>query len=57
MASIAKAKTVLLLASGKAKREAVSRLLDETVTTDCPATLLKLHPDLILICDKDAMPE
>ena len=57
MASIAKAKTVLLLASGKSKREAVSRLLDETVTTDCPATLLKLHPDLILICDKDAMPE
>ena len=57
MASIAKTKTVLLLASGKSKREAVSRLLDETVTTDCPATLLKLHPDLILICDKDAMPE
>ena len=55
MRSIMKAKTIILLASGKSKQAAVARLLDETLTTDCPATLLKLHPNVILICDKDAL--
>ena len=54
MASIMKAKTIILLASGKAKARVVARLLDETITTEIPATLLKCHPNVILICDKDA---
>ena len=54
MASIMKAKTIILLASGKSKAAVVSRLVDETITTEIPATLLKCHPNVILICDKDA---
>ncbi len=54
MKSILKARTIILLASGKSKHEAVSALLDDRITTDCPATLLKLHSNVILICDKDA---
>lgn len=54
MASIMKAKTIILLASGKSKAAVVARLLDETITTEIPATLLKCHPDVILLCDKDA---
>ena len=54
MASIMKAKTIILLASGKSKAAVVSRLVDETITTEIPATLLKCHPNVILICDKEA---
>lgn len=54
MASILKAKTIVLLASGKAKHEAVKSLLDAKITTEVPATLLKVHPDVVLICDEEA---
>ena len=54
MASILKAKTIVLLASGKAKHDAVKSLLDDKITTDVPATLLKVHSDVVLICDEDA---
>lgn len=54
MASILKAKTIVLLASGKAKHKAVKSLLDAKITTDVPATLLKVHSDVVLICDEDA---
>lgn len=54
MASILKAKTIILLASGKSKHAAVKSLIDAKITTDVPATLLKVHPDVVLICDEDA---
>ena len=54
MVSIMKAKKIILLASGKGKHQAVSELLDDTITTANPSTLLKLHPDVTIICDKDA---
>ena len=54
MASIMKAKTIILLATGKAKHQAVSELLDDKITTQNPATLLKLHPNTIILVDKDA---
>lgn len=52
--SIFRAKKVVLLASGENKREAVENLLNDKLTTNSPATMLKLHPDLIVICDKAA---
>ncbi len=55
MASIMKAKTILLLATGKAKNQALTELLDDKITTANPATLLKVHPNVIVICDKDAL--
>ncbi len=54
MATIMKAKTIILLASGKGKAYAVKHLLDDKITPDVPATFLKLHPNVILICDKEA---
>lgn len=54
MASILKAGKILLLASGKGKHEAVVSLLNDKISTDIPATLLKVHPDVVLICDKEA---
>ncbi len=54
MASIMKAKKIMLLASGKGKHEVVKKLLDDKITTSNPATLLKLHKDVVIICDKEA---
>ncbi len=54
--TILKSKKILLLASGEAKREAVSKLLNEDITTKNPATMLKVHSDVVLICDKAAYP-
>lgn len=53
--SIMKARKIILLASGKNKRDAVRGLIDDTITTQNPATLLKLHKDVIIICDEEAM--
>lgn len=55
MASIiAYSKRIVLLASGADKFPAVSRLTDDKITTYVPATLLKVHPDVTVICDKTA---
>ena len=54
MASILSAKKIVILANGKGKHPAVKKLLDDTITTQNPATLLKVHPDVTLICDKAA---
>ena len=52
--SIFKARKIVILASGEGKAEAVKRMLCGKITTSCPASLLRLHPDVTLICDKDA---
>jgi len=57
MATILKAKKIVLLASGKSKAEVVKELLNDNISTSVPATLLKVHPDVILICDKEAYGE
>ena len=54
MASIMSAKKIVLLANGANKKDAVKALLDDKITPSVPATLLKIHPDVILICDKEA---
>lgn len=54
MASIMSAKKIVLLANGANKKAAVKELLNDKITTSVPATLLKLHPDVVLICDKAA---
>ena len=54
MASILKSRKIVLLASGRAKAAVVAELLKESINTSVPATLLNVHPDVVLICDKDA---
>lgn len=54
MGTILKAKKILLLANGKTKHDAIAALLDDAITTSIPATLLKTHPNVILICDEEA---
>lgn len=54
MASIMSAKKILLLANGKGKHAAISAMMTDKINTQIPATLLKLHPDVTVICDKEA---
>ncbi len=54
IASILKSKKIVILANGKNKHEAVAKLLTDEITTSNPATMLKVHSDVTLICDKDA---
>ena len=52
--SIFKARKIVILASGEGKAAAIKAMVDGKITTKCPASLLRLHPDVTLICDKDA---
>lgn len=52
--SVFKARKILLMASGSEKAEAVCAMLNGNITTQCPASLLCLHPNVTLICDRAA---
>ncbi len=52
--SILSSKKIVIMANGVNKHKAVSALLDEKITTSVPATMLKLHKDVVLICDREA---
>lgn len=54
MATIFKAKKIILLANGRSKLNAIKALMSDDITTDTPATMLKMHPDVTVICDYDA---
>ena len=54
MGTILKSKKIVMLISGKEKHEVLSELLNDDITTNNPATLLKVHPDVVIICDKAA---
>ncbi len=58
MGSIFSAKKILLLISGANKREAADYILNSgKIKTQCPASLLHLHPDVTVILDKEAAGE
>lgn len=52
--SILRARKIILLASGANKHEAVTALLSGKISTNCPASMLNLHADTILLCDRAA---
>lgn len=51
---IMQAKQILILASGVNKADAVYKTVCGAVTEDVPASVLQLHPNCILIADKEA---
>ena len=54
MASIMKARKILILINGAGKHAALKKLLSGKITTSCPATMLNMHSDVVVICDKEA---
>ncbi|HEY4531667.1 MAG TPA: glucosamine-6-phosphate deaminase [Kurthia sp.] len=53
ISSIARAKTVLLIAVGEKKRDALNALINGEATVDVPVTALKDHQDFIVLTDLD----
>lgn len=54
MGTILKSKRIVMLISGKEKHEVLSELLNDDITPSIPATLLKVHPNTVIICDRAA---
>lgn len=52
---IMQAKRVLMVASGKAKAEAVKAMLTGPITPRMPASILQFHRDFTLVADEEAL--
>jgi glucosamine-6-phosphate deaminase len=53
-ATIMGSKRILLLASGSAKATAIQNMLEGPLDENCPATLLRFHPNATLVLDREA---
>lgn len=53
--NIMEAKKIVLLASGKAKANAIKQLLSGEITANVPASVLQLHHDVTIIADEEAL--
>lgn len=51
---ILRAKKIILIALGEGKQQAVKALEDGRITPENPSTILKVHPDVTVLCDKEA---
>ena len=48
------ARKIIILANGAAKHEAVAKMLEGKLDTYCPASMLNLHADVVVVCDQAA---
>lgn len=53
--TILSAKKIIILANGAAKHDAVTKMLAGGLDTSCPASMLNLHADVVVVCDEAAM--
>lgn len=56
MGDILNSRRILLLVNGERKRPALKRLMEPSVSTHFPATLLWLHPNATILYDRAAAP-
>ncbi|MEG0095814.1 MAG: 6-phosphogluconolactonase, partial [Erysipelotrichaceae bacterium] len=54
IATIMKAKSILLVANGANKADAVKAMIEAKPSTDCPASVLQNHKNVTVILDKAA---
>jgi glucosamine-6-phosphate deaminase len=52
--SVFKARKIIVVASGASKAEAIRATVCGNLSTNCPASLLRLHNDVTIICDEAA---
>ncbi|WP_282035304.1 glucosamine-6-phosphate deaminase [Metabacillus indicus] len=57
ISTIMQSKKILLLASGQHKASILHQLFKSDVTPDIPATILRNHPNVIIIADQEALSE
>jgi glucosamine-6-phosphate deaminase len=54
LGTLYRARELLLLVSGAAKAHALRAMLEQPVGPDCPASLLRDHPRITVLCDRAA---
>jgi glucosamine-6-phosphate deaminase len=54
---VMQAKKILLLASGLGKSKIICQMVTGKVTPNLPASILQLHPNVIIVADEDALEE
>ena len=54
IATIMKAKKILLVATGENKADAVKAMIEDAPDTNCPASVLQNHADVVVIVDEAA---
>lgn len=52
--SIMKSKTIIMIATGRSKQDAIYGMVNGDITPACPASVLQLHPDVHVFLDKAA---
>lgn len=52
--SLMRVKHLVMIVTGKEKAQILKQVLDSPISDELPATVLKLHPNFTIICDKDA---
>ena len=55
MGCIMAARRILLIANGEGKADAIYKAFCGPITPECPASILQLHPDVVVICDEAAL--
>lgn len=55
--SIMTSRCVLLVANGSKKADALHRAIYGPITPEIPASILQLHPNVIVVADEEALPE
>ena len=55
MGCIMAARRILLIANGEGKAEAIYNAFFGPITPECPASILQLHPDVVVVCDEAAL--
>jgi len=55
LATIARAREVVVIVSGHGKRQALKGLMDGPIGPDIPATVLRTHPCCTVLADRDAV--
>lgn len=54
MGVIMRARRILMLATGRNKADAVRRMVHGEISPQLPASVLRLHRDVLLLCDEEA---
>ena len=54
LGTIMRSRKIVIMASGALKHRIVRRILERNIRTDVPATILHIHPDVTLVCDRAA---
>lgn len=52
--SLMRVKHLVMIVNGKEKAEIFKKFLEEPISDEIPSTILRLHPNFTVICDRDA---